>query len=90
MRKEPCIICKKDHMIIERYPNAVFNKCSSQTQTKNGMEINFGNIDLSGGFVSYIFQAGSCEEGEEHICYIDGIKCYADESRFGGVVIQVV
>lgn len=42
---------------------------------------------MSGGFI-----AGYADNGEEHgqhICYIDGIKCWADEARFGGIVIQI-
>jgi hypothetical protein len=30
------------------------------------------------------------EKRESHICFIDGVTCRADESRFGGIVIQVV
>lgn len=25
-----------------------------------------------------------------HTCFIDGIECFADEARFGGIVIQTV
>jgi len=32
----------------------------------------------------------SKEEYKSHDCYIDGIKCRADEARFGGIVIEVV
>ena len=28
------------------------------------------------------------ECGEVHECYVNGIKCHADEARFGGIVIQ--
>jgi hypothetical protein len=24
-----------------------------------------------------------------HDCWIDGIRCYADEHRFGGIVIEI-
>ena len=27
-------------------------------------------------------------EGEIHDCYINGIQCYAEEHRFGGIVIS--
>jgi len=30
------------------------------------------------------------EPHASHICYIRGIRCYADEARFGGIVIQVL
>jgi hypothetical protein len=26
--------------------------------------------------------------GAEHVCYIKGVKCHANEARFGGIVIS--
>ena len=37
------------------------------------------------GFISVINDT----IGEDHECYINNIKCYADEARFGGIVVQL-
>jgi len=29
------------------------------------------------------------EKGDIHECFVKGYKCYADEARFGGIVIQL-
>jgi hypothetical protein len=34
--------------------------------------------------------ADTGEAYASHVCYIDGVACYADEARFGGIVIQTV
>ena len=81
-----CPICKKNKNISLRYPNAVCNNCYNKTKTEFNEPIHFGNKDIFGGFISLVNDV----RGNEHICYIDGIKCYADEARFGGIVIQVI
>jgi hypothetical protein len=42
---------------------------------------------MGGGFAAKYVDDGAEYPGHE--CYIDGVKCYADEAHFGGVVIQV-
>jgi len=29
------------------------------------------------------------EESEDHARYIEGVKCWADEARFGGIIIEL-
>lgn len=41
---------------------------------------------MSGGFEAIV--ADTKEEYPSHICYIEGVECWADEARFGGIVIQ--
>jgi len=48
----------------------------------------FSNEGFSGGFVAEYTDTGESYTGNE--CYIDRIKCRADEHRFGGIVIQPV
>jgi hypothetical protein len=54
----------------------------------DGRLLAFSNVDLSGGFIATFVDTG--EEYESHECFVDGVKCHADEARFGGVVIEVV
>jgi hypothetical protein len=48
----------------------------------------FSNVSLSGGFVARYADTG--EARESHVCFIDGVKCWADEARFGGIIIRPV
>ena len=88
MITSPCPICKQDRETMERYPNSVCNDCcitgifASNSDTADRIE--FGNVDFSGGFQSCV----NGVIGEQHECYIKGRKCYANEARFGGIVIS--
>jgi len=42
---------------------------------------------MDGGFQALLVD--SQEEYPSHICYIEGIKCWAEEGRFGGIAIEV-
>jgi hypothetical protein len=41
---------------------------------------------MSGGFEAIV--ANTKAEYASHICYIEGVKCWADEARFGGIAIE--
>lgn len=82
-----------------RYPKMICQKCSNGDNGKIldsfGNEVSFGNIDISGGFISYHKINNNDNENnnkiiqkEDHMCWINNIQCYADEARFGGIVIQ--
>jgi len=71
---------------IMRYPRYLCEECASKAKSKDGRLLNFFNADLSGGFIAQYADTGHPYLGHE--CYIDEILCYADEARFGGIVIQ--
>lgn len=48
--------------------------------------MNFYNVSVSGGFEAIV--ADTEEKHLSHICYIEGVECWVDEARFGGIVIQ--
>jgi hypothetical protein len=82
-----CPICSAKIEKSLRYPNYVCFDCCKRACDENGRPLKFHNIDLSGGFLA--FYVDTNEKYESHICYIDGVKCYADEAHFGGIVIEV-
>jgi hypothetical protein len=43
---------------------------------------------MSGGYSAEYADTG--DPYESHECFVDGIACYADETRFGGIVIEPV
>ncbi len=72
-----------------RYPRAVCSQCAAQARNEQGELLAFYNETLSGsGFRAVVRETG--EPHASHMCYIRGIRCYADEARFGGIVIQVL
>lgn len=82
-----CPICKKSVPVMERYPNYVCNTCiDTGTFTTTGKPISFRNQSVFGGFESVI----DGNVGVVHECMIQGIPCYVDEARFGGIVIQTI
>jgi CYTH domain-containing protein len=51
-----------------------------------GLLVEFFNEDVSGGCIGQYL--GTEDYYKSNICYINGIKCQAQEGRFGGIVIQ--
>jgi hypothetical protein len=83
-----CPICKNETEYNQRYPNYICIVCAEYSSDEKGRALKFYNVSMSGGF-----EARYCDTGEirsSHICYIKGNKCWADEARFGGIVIQLV
>jgi hypothetical protein len=83
-----CPICQKEVTPDPRYPRSVCADCASRAQSVDGRLLEFFNTDLSGGFVARY--RDTLEAYRSHACWIDGVRCHADEARFGGIVIEVV
>lgn len=83
-----CPICNKELKIIQRYPDYVCKSCAERVTDEHGNKLNLGNIGIWGGYKAVY--SDTTEGYNSHTCYIDGVKCYADEARFGGIVIQIV
>lgn len=82
----PCPICSTPVRHWARYPTAVCDACFEKACDGQGRKLGFYNVSVGGGFKAKVVETG--EENENHICYIEGVKCWADEARFGGIVIQ--
>lgn len=83
--KQKCGICSRFVSANPRYPNYVCYNCQDESPpvNSNNQRVEFGNIDASGGFKSVV----NGVSGQDHICYIKDVRCYANEGRFGGIVI---
>jgi hypothetical protein len=88
MQKHNCPICKTELMPFERYPKYVCESCAKKATDANGTKVEFGNTSICGGFEGYYLDTK--EAYNSQTCYIDGIECFAEEARFGGIVIQKV
>ena len=82
-----CPICQTEVRFNPRYPRVVCDACAQKASSADGHALMFYNIDLSGGYAAVY--ADTREEYPYHRCFIDRIPCWADEARFGGIVIQV-
>ena len=88
MIPQTCPICHRTVEPSERYPRYVCSDCAAQAKSQDGRGLLFFNESLSGGYLAKYADTGETYTG--HDCYIHGIQCYADEHRFGGIVIQRV
>ena len=88
MATQQCPICSVEVPPNERYPRYVCMTCAGKAASADGRLLKFGNVDMSGGFVAHYADTG--EEYPSHECFIGGVKCRADEAKFGGIVIEVV
>ena len=82
----PCPICGAPAHHMMRYPHAVCRTCHDNACDDGGRKLIFYNISMSGGFEAVV--AETQEKYPSHICYVKGVKCWADEARFGGTVVE--
>lgn len=88
IKKQYCPICSVHVEVSERYPNYVCSDCAKKAKSESGSPLQFYNEGFGGGFVA-IF-ADTNEKYDSHFCFIDDVRCIADEARFGGIVIQPI
>ena len=81
-----CPICNDTTITIPRYPNKICYGCSLLTITDKGEKIQFFNKNHGGGFKSIVNNI----EGDIHDCFVNNIPCYAEEYRYGGIIISKV
>jgi hypothetical protein len=81
---QACPICGANLRRNPRYPRYVCKACASQAVDESGRALTFAGLGC--GFQAAYADTG--EQRESHVCYIRGVRCWADEARFGGVVVQ--
>ena len=88
MEQQFCPVCNQAVSSYPRYPRYLCKDCAARAVDIQGRKLEFFNASLSGGFVARY--ADTQEEYGSNVCYVDGLKCWADEARFGGIVIERV
>ena len=71
-----------------RYPRYLCHKCAPLASAPDGRLLNFANEGISGGYVAIYGDTG--EPYDSHVCFVQGVTCWADEARFGGIVIEAL
>ena len=84
-----CPICHTSVQINPRYPNYLCSGCCDRAVDAQGRRLEFYNASLSGGFEARFKHDGSPapEVTENHTIYVGFLKVWADEARFGGIVL---
>lgn len=86
MEKQTCPSCQKEVNPNPRYQNYICGDCVNQAKSEDGRPVKFYNEDVSGGCVGKYLDNDTDYKG--NILYVNGIKCYAQEAHFGGIVIR--
>jgi hypothetical protein len=86
--EQHCPICMAAVRPYPRYPRYVCRKCAERVRSADGRPLEFFNRNASGGFVARYADNG--KPYGNHECFIDGVRCYADEAKLGGIVIQAI
>ena len=82
----PCPICSAETQKFGRYPKMVCPACMDRACDERGRRVAFFNEGAWGGCVgSYV---DTDEKYDSRFCFIDGIKCRADEGHVGGILIE--
>jgi hypothetical protein len=85
-----CPICGREQPALPRYPDYLCRECVARASTQDGRRLVLVNTSSAGGFAARYADTGElCEEATvTHVVYVDGVRCWADESRVGGIVVQ--
>ena len=87
-----CFICSANvsNPLSSRYPSIACHTCIEKAVDSYGKIVRFENVDAFGGFVAIHSDPNEniIRKDVDHICFINNIACYADEARFGGIVIK--
>jgi hypothetical protein len=86
--ENPCPVCGAPAPVSLRYPRALCPVCVLEATDRAGRPLEFGNAGLSGGFEARYADDGSPYDSAE--CLVRGVRCHAEEHRFGGIVVQPV
>ncbi len=71
---------------VPRYPRYICYDRYLKVVDEKGGSLSFSNDSISGGFRA--IYSVTREERDCHICYIDGIRCRADEAHMGSILIR--
>ncbi len=86
MATQSCPVCGASQSANPRYPAYLCRDCCERAVDETGRRLRFYNTDLGGGFAAVVADTG--EPRDSHVCFVNGIRCRADEARFGGIVIE--
>lgn len=85
---QACPICGAAVAANPRYPKYLCTDCVKRASDGNGKRLSFFQSSPDGRYAARYAVDG--EPYASHECFVDKKKCWADEARFGGIVVQLV
>ena len=85
---QTCPVCGQEVKANPRYPRYLCGACVERASDANGQKLQFFQSNPDGRYAARYALSG--EDYPSHECLVDGMKCWADEARFGGIVVQTV
>lgn len=86
-KQQHCPTCNRYVTYNESYNDYVCKRCVALANDKTGFKIAFFNITIDGhGCQGKYVDDGKLYRGTS--CFIKGIRCFAEEACFGGIVIR--
>jgi len=83
---QQCPVCGAEQPPSPRYPRYLCPECVVLASDEAGRRLQFSNVDFGGGFQAVYADTGDLHPS--HVCFVRGVRCHADEARFGGIVVQ--
>ena len=88
--KQFCSNCKSPVTYTPRYPKYICHTCTDLLSDASGRKVSFFNPEMVGhGCQGYYTDATPPEVYPFNIAYIGKKEFYAQEARFGGIVVQI-
>ena len=85
-----CPICGNLVNQSERYPKYVCTDCQMRLTDFDGRLVYYMNTHIMGYGCQSYYKDTNHEPYNSNICYVDGVKCIAEEAHLGGIVIQAI
>jgi hypothetical protein len=85
---QACPICGAAVSANPRYPKYLCADCVQRASDENGKRLSFSQSSRDGRYAARYLVSG--EPYSSHECFVDERKCWADEARFGGIVVQLI
>lgn len=89
VKKQFCPICKTEVKPFPRYPKYLCHNCVKKAVSAEGRPLQFSNTTILGTGCKGMY-ADTNEDYKSNTCFVENEKCFAQEGRFGGIVIQPV
>lgn len=87
---QTCPVCGKAIPRYAPHPDRLCPECVSRAVDGQGRLLRLYNESLGGGFMAVHADDGrrAVAVERDHIVYVDGVRCRADEARLGGIVVS--
>lgn len=86
----PCPICGAEQPALARYPDYLCRDCLGRVTDADARPLTLVNTSEAGGVAARYADSGELAEEPSvtGVVYVDGVRCRAQESRVGGIVVQ--